>query len=311
MDDLSFRDLASFDALFSESQVSRAARRIGLSQPAMSMTLKRLRRVFGDQLFVRAGNMLVPTDKAVALRPLVERMLREMGDLKYAATNFDPTASNRSFTLILTDYIDAIIVPQLMRHLDSVGSQIKVKVVGPNPFRIGNVFSEREADVTVSYFPNAPDYLKTRKVMTDRMVCLVRRGHPALNADLNRDDFCRLDHISVEPGEATMYRSILDDELKKSGMERTVVLSKPDFLGVPFVLEQSDLVATLPMRLAKLFITRFNLEIFLPPIDLPEIAVAMMWHESTNDSAAHIWFRQQIVNVCKKLSQNELAIPDV
>jgi len=211
--------------------------------------------------------------------------------------SFDPALGGRRFTLILTDYIDTILVPRLHTRLTQAGASIALKIVGPNPLRIGELFNDGTVDLTVSYFPRAPNNLIARKVFSDRLVCMARRGHPALQRPIGLDDFCALDHIAIEPAEASMYRVILDDALAALGKSRRIAISKPDFNGLPFLLEASEAVAAMPARLAHLFQQRFDLVAFDPPLELPPLDIHMMWHPSTQSSAPHVWLREQVLAV--------------
>ncbi|WP_306112554.1 MULTISPECIES: LysR family transcriptional regulator [unclassified Roseovarius] len=300
--DYSLKDLKALNVLLSERHVSHAAERLGMSQPAMSMLLKRLRTVFDDPLLVRNGNSHSLTDAAEDLRPRICDMIKDLEDLLEHGSQFRPDRSDRSFTLILTDYIDAILVPGLHRRFQQIAPGIELKIVGPDPFRLGRAFGEGRVDLTVSYFPNPPTDLVTRSVLTDHMVCVTRKGHPALASAINLEIFCKLDHVVIEPGQASMYRAVLDEALAREGFARRVAVSKPDFLGVPFLLEESDLVAAMPEKLAALFIQRFDLLTFQPPIHLPKLDIRMMWNRSTHRSAAHVWLREQILEICKQLN---------
>ncbi|MFV0244712.1 MAG: LysR family transcriptional regulator [Qingshengfaniella sp.] len=297
--DYSLRDLRALLALLDHGHVSQAARRMHMSQPAMSMTLKKMRHIFGDPLLVRQGNALTLTDTATALHPRLRLLIKEMEEIALDASGFDPSSSTRSFTLILTDYIDAILVPTLHRRLREIAPRVELRVVGPDPFRFANAFGEGRVDLTVSYFPDAPGDLISRRMFSDRMVCLTRRNHPALTSPLTLAAFCALDHVAIEPAQASMYRAVLDEALQERGLSRRVSISKPDFVGVPLLLERSDLVATMPERLARLFSDRYDLAIFLPPIELPRLTIRMMWHKSTQHSPAHVWLRTLISEICR------------
>ena len=296
----SLKDLKALNVLLSERHVSQAADRLGISQPAMSMLLKRLRAMFNDPLLIRNGNGHSLTDAAEDLRPRIRDMIKDMEDLLEHGSHFRPDRSDRSFTLILTDYIDAILVPTLHRRFREIAPGIELKIVGPDPFRLGRAFGEGHVDLTVSYFPSPPGDLVTRSVFTDQMVCVTRKGHPALAKTMDLDIFCKLDHVAIEPGQASMYRAVLDEALAREGFARRVTISKPDFLGVPFLLEESDFIATMPEKLATLFTQRFDLVTFHPPIHLPKLDIRMMWNRSTHRSAAHVWLREQILEICRK-----------
>lgn len=309
MTNYSLKDLRALDALLRERHVSQAAARLGVSQPAMSLHLARLRDLFGDPLLVRRGGRLAPTETAIALEGRIGLLIREMEELLDHPARFDAAASRRNFTLILTDYIDAIIVPALHRRLCEVAPGVSLRIIGPDPVRLGDVFGAGRVDLTVSYFPDAPRDLVSRRVFTDRLVCLARRDHPAVRGAPDIEGYCALDHVAIEPAQATMYRALLDAALEARGLSRRIALSKPDFVGVPFLLEGSDLVATMPERLARLFAGQFDLALFDLPVSLPPLDIRMMWHRSTQDSPPHKWLREQVMAVCRAAAPMPAAPP--
>lgn len=296
--DLDLNLLVALDMLLREKHVSRAAARLEMSQSSMSLALSKLRAVFDDPLLVKGGNALVLTSKAQEIASHVTEALGLIDQLVHTQRDFDPLLVHDTLTLIVTDYIEFVLVPKLMNFIYQQAPNVKLRIVGPNPGKLGEVFSNGEVDLSVSYFPEPPTSLRVRSLFTDRLVGIARRGHPFLSRPTDLQAYCDHGHVIVEPGEATMYNNLLDPQLRRQGYSRNIILSKPTFVGVPFIVEQSDLLATLPETLARA-LTRFtDIEIFEPPLTLSSLNIVLLWHERTHTNPLHRWFREQVIALC-------------
>ena len=298
--DLDLNLLVSLDTLLREAHVSRAAARLDMSQSSMSLALSKLRTLFNDPLLVKGGSALVLTAKAIDLAPRVADALRQIDSLLHMQEAFDPAQARDTITFIVTDYIDFLLVPSLVKVMARRAPNVTLRVVGPNPKRLGEVFSNGEVDVSVSYFPDPPASLRVRPLFTDRLVGIARRGHPFLADTTDLDAYCRHGHVTVEPGEATWYNTQVDQQLSLQGSQRCTQLTKPTFLGVPFIVEDSDLLATLPERVARGFARFTEVELFDPPLKLEPFSVVLLWHDRTHTNPLHRWFRELVVEVCEE-----------
>lgn len=296
--DLDLNLLVALDALLREAHVSRAAARLEMSQSSMSLALSKLRALFNDPLLVKGGSALVLTARARELQPRVEEALRHIDGLLHVQQAFDPAQAHDTITLIVTDYIDFVVVPTLVKEMARLAPNVILRIVGPNPKRLGEVFSSGEVDVSVSYFPNPPASLRVRPLFQDRLVGIARRGHPFLQGPRDLDSFCSAGHVIIEPGEATMYNAQVDQQLHAAGRSRRIVLSKPTFLGAPFIVEQTDLLSTMPERVARGFTTFTRIELFEPPLQLDPFDVVLLWHDRTHTNPLHRWFRELVIQVC-------------
>jgi DNA-binding transcriptional LysR family regulator len=296
--DLDLNLLVALDALLREKHVSRAAAGLDMSQSSMSLALSKLRALFDDPLLVKGGSGLVLTARAEDLAPRVEDTLRQIDSLMNVRAAFNPALARDTITLIVTDYIDFVVVPELIRRMAVVAPNVILRIVGPNPRRIGEVFSSGEVDVAISYFPDPPGSLRVRPLFHERMVGVARRGHPLLAGAMDLDAFCAAGHVTVEPGAATMYNAVLDSHLERAGRSRRVMLSKPTFLGVPFIVEQTDLLAMLPERVVQRFVGMLAIETFEPPLPLEPFDIVLMWHDRSHTNPLHRWFRQLAIELC-------------
>ena len=299
--DVDLNLLVAFDALMRECHVTRAAYLLGISQSSMSLALAKLRVLFHDQLLVRSGAGLVPTVKARALAPEVQRVLGDIDLLLNDSRPFDPGAVKDTVTMIVIDYIDFVVLPDLIGRLQREAPGLSLRIVGPNPRRLGEIMSKGDVDLALTYFPAPPENVRTRPLFDDRMVSIARKDHPMLAETVSLEAFCAQSHVAIEPAEgARMYNELVDDALRRRGASRRIALSKPTFLGVPFLVASTDLVATLPRLVAERFAHMAPIELFAPPIEVQPIDIVMMWHDRTHNNPLHRWLRELIAEVCQR-----------
>lgn len=290
--------LVAFDALMRECHVTRAANLLEISQSSMSLALAKLRVLFHDPLLIKSGNALIPTVRARELMPQVEQVLRNVDLLIHEQLPFDPAQAQQVITMIAVDYIDFVVMPTLMGALGREAPDVSLRLINPNPRRLGEIMSRGDIDLALSYFPTPPENIRTKPLFTDRLVGIARDGHPMFERPLSLERFCAFGHVAIEPGEgATMYNALVDDALRKTGKQRRVVLSKPTFLGVPFVIAQTDLIATLPERLVQRFTDIAPVRIFEPPLQLDRLNVVLMWHDRTHNNPLHRWMRELVARL--------------
>ena len=287
------------DALISERNVTRAAAKVGLSQPAMSNALARLREATGDPLLVRTPQGMVPTARAEALAGPVSRALAELERAFAAPEAFDPATSHRCFNIGATDYMELTLLPGLMASLRELRSPIEIAL---NPLPEKNwpeALADGSLDITLAVAGRAPDRLRGRRLFDEEFACMVRQGHPAAEGELTLQRFAALDHLLVSPRGGR--QGIVDAELGRLGLTRRVALSVPHFLTAPAVIAESDMVATLPARIAHVFSRLMPVIAFPPPLPLPGFSVAMTWHERQHTDPAHRWLRHQLVKLTERV----------
>jgi DNA-binding transcriptional LysR family regulator len=290
-----------FEALLSERNVSRAAAKIGRSQPAVSNALGRLRGLLRDPLFVRAGRAMAPTPRALDLAPEVAAALsharRALGGAEFA-----PRESSKAFRLAMTDDVEHRLLPPLLRRLGAAAPNVAIGVR-----RLPSLFEAPEADLrsgavdfAVGRFPGPPPVesgLSMRRLYRDPFVCIARRGHPAVRGRLDRARFLAAGHAAVfSPGRGP---GMLDQLLSERGEKRRVVVSVPHFLAIPFIVARTDLIATVPGSVAAAFEAPLELRRFPPPIAVPALDVHLVWHARAHEDASHVWFRGLVLDVAR------------
>jgi DNA-binding transcriptional LysR family regulator len=288
--------LKAFDALYAERSVTHAGLRIGLSQSAMSGALTRLREVFEDELFVRTSTGMQPTPRAHDLAGPVADALRLVRSA-LGAEVFDHRTSDQVFTIAMSDYAAFVLLPPLLARLGVEAPRVDLRVRG----MFGRdeaiaLLDGGEADLAVGVPVDASARIFALPLFRESFVCVARRGHPAFAEGVSLQTFAGSPHLLVSPeGDRS---GLVDRELAKVGLTRRVLLSLPQFLVAPFVIAETDLIATLSSRVARRFAqTGVGIVLHEPPIVLPTWPLAMMWHRRTDAHAATTWLRQVVAEV--------------
>ena len=282
--------------------VSRTADQLGVTQPAVSAALKRLRERFRDPIVVRSGQAMTPTPHALALAREIAPMLATVQQLARGKTPFDPARAQRSFTLMGSDYVQFFVLPRLCAQLEARGADVVLDHRPANPGKVAPWMESGQVDLGIGYLLEPPPSLRSRLLLSDRQVCLLRQGHPAQQEDFTLERYAALSHVAVSPGGAGIYGRRIDALLKTQGVRRNVVLTVPSFLAVPYVVARTDYIATVPSRFAQYFADLLPLRVLAPPIPLPAFEMSMFWHERVHHDLANSWLRQEVVRATADLA---------
>jgi DNA-binding transcriptional LysR family regulator len=290
--------LVLFDALMTERSVTEAGRRLGKTQPTVSHGLGRLRAQFQDPLLVRTPQGLGPTPKAEALHQEVREVLMRLRQVLQGQVAFDPATAQRTFTVTMTDYAQYVLLPPLLRRLlrEAPGVDLAVHVSGDEPERI---LAEGDADLSVGAMFDARPGLRERKLFTERFACLVRKDHPEVGEELSLETYVKLPHVLIAP--RGRPGSFVDTALGKLGLSRRVALKVPHYLVAPHVVAETDMVLTLPERLARSFAGRLDVRILPPPVEVSGFAIRMAWHDRRQGDPGNAWLRGLLLELGKSL----------
>ncbi|MDE1179401.1 LysR family transcriptional regulator [Paraburkholderia sp.] len=290
--------LKALDALLDERNVTRAAQRLSLTQPAVSAMLTRLRDSFGDPLFVRTQRGIVPTARALELEGPLKQILADVESM-LQPPSFDPAVADMTLTIAATDYaLQAVVVPflsALRRHAPG----LRTVVLPVQHERLYEQMQRGDIDLALITPETTPPDLHARRLFDERYVCVMRDGHPdARKKTLSLDRFCALDHalVSYNGGSLT---GVTDDALTRIGRARRVTVSVTSFLVLPEILGSSDLIAVVPSRLAT---HASGLAVFEPPVEIPGFTKTVAWHERTHHAPGHRWARALLAEVCESLA---------
>lgn len=288
----------AFDALLEHGSVSRAARHVGITQSAMSNSLRNLRGVFGDPLFLRSSHGIVPTPRARALAGPVREAMRLL-ERALGPVQFDPVASTRTFTLITSDYVEFVLLPRLLGHLGTHATGVRLRVLPWGLQQVPDALSRGEADLMIGFYDKVPRHHREQLLFDERYACIVRKGHPRVGQRLTLPTYVALKHIMVsQSADAT---SGIDRALAAIGKSREVSLRVSHFLNVPPLVASSDLCAALSRRVAEPFARMLPLQVFEPPLRLGTSRIGMVWHDSLHDDPAQRWLRATVAALCAPL----------
>lgn len=289
--------------LVQEASVSRAADRLDVTQPAVSAALKRLREAFDDPILVRSGHTMAPTPRAIDMAERVAPMLAGVRELLERKGPFEAGKARRSFTLMGSDYVQFFVLPSLCARLAAAAPQVQLEHRPANPGKAGHWLESGQVDLGIGYLATPSPALRSRLLLSDDQVCVVRKGHPILRSEFTASAYAELLHVAVSPGGAGYYGARIDALLKSLGIRRRVALTLPSFLAVPYVVAQTDFIATVPGRFARYFARLLPLAILPAPLELPSFEMSLFWHERVHADRANAWLRSEVVTVTRALSE--------
>ncbi len=278
------------DALLSEESASRAARRLRLSQPAVSQGLRRARETFGDPLLLRHGNRLLPTPRAIALQPELRAILQEI-ERVLAPAIFEPATATRDFLVAASDLGQVLVLPDMIERISRQAPLCRVKVLPP-PTHLHDI---DKLDLAIVGAPVTAGPLCWRTLFEDRYVLLARTGHPALAGSLSVEDFTRLPQVLVSP-RADGFEGAVDEALGQLGLRRQVVVMLHNFMTLPTILTTSDLIAAVPLHFAELPIVRTLCGYRELPVDVPRYTMKIVWHATRSTDPALAWLCGDLVS---------------
>jgi LysR family transcriptional activator of mexEF-oprN operon len=292
--------LVAFDALLTERSVTKAASRVGLGQSAMSHNLARLRQLFADELLVRSPEGMRPTPKALALADRVRITLSGIQTLVSREEKFEPAKAERTFSIGLPDSVEMLIGPKLLAIGCEEAPGVRFRLYSTDERQLLDEIDADNIDIGIGIgtFPGGQVHHKRRLLATDSYLCMFNAAKVGFKPPISLKNYVRLPHVltSLRKGE----RGVVDDALERIGQSRKVALITPRFIGVPFLVAGAPVLTTMHARLARIFAKELNLSLSRVPIDLPEVAISMLWHASYDSDPSHAWLRMAIVRASGK-----------
>jgi len=300
-----------FDALWRERGVSRAGARIGLSQPAVSAALTRLRHALGDQLFVRSGNAMVPTPRAEELAPRARAALDEIERMLAPGPAFDPAGLERTFTFLTSDFFSMMLMPGLAKRLRAVAPGVRVRVLDSSLGDVARILRDDRADMALERPIDLPEGVEKEPLFRSPFVMVAARDDPAVvhlaeGEEMPLDVFCALGHV-LRTVDGTMTGQV-DAALARHGLSRRVTLALPHFQAVALAVAQGGLIAALPVQFARVVRAPLKLATFLPPVPVPAPDISLYWHARHRKDAAHGWMRRMVMDLSESLGFRDTAL---
>lgn len=288
--------------LLSEKNVSRAAQKLDMSQPAMSHVLNRLRRIFDDPILLRSHNGMVCTDRAREIEPRVRELLDSFERLVAYEESFDPARSKRVFVIAAAVYTEYVLLPGLVRRVREQAPSVKIEVKPPNYGHAHEELESGEADIRLAWGQGpAPLSLRSILLFQDRIVCVSDRRRKEKGGPLSIAEYLAASHIRAQGAERTTTGKVVDSAVAQYGTTLSIALTVQNHLCIPRMVEGTDVVATLPRRLALQTAANASLEITEPPLRLPRVRMMGYWHERSHTDPGHRWFRSLVVAASREL----------
>jgi DNA-binding transcriptional LysR family regulator len=290
--------LTSLDALLEERNVTRAARRLGVTQPAVSHNLRRLRELLGDPLLVRSPRGMQPTPRATELQPQVRALLDSAEAVLQVAPVFDPASADRAFVIAMADQAASQLLPPLAERLATLAPGVRL-VLRPPIVEVDRALADGDLDLAVGVFPSISAAVRTQALWDETFACVVRRGSAGARGPFDLQRYLSLSHVLVAP--RGRPGGIVDDMLARDGLRRQVAVIVPHFLVAPAVVASTDLVWTAPASLARVAAASHPLTIRTPPLALPGFTNAMRWHVRLDRDPGLAWLRAQLLAIAPHL----------
>lgn len=286
--------LAVLDAILRTESVGRAAEQVGISKPAMSHALNRLREQIGDPVLVRAGQKWHLSERARAMRDRVHDLAEGARAVLGRNEAFDPKGSEKEFRVHATDHMLALVGAAVGGALAREAPRCRLRFLSiqaddATPLRSGDV------DLALGVFPDLPPEFRTQVLFQERFACVVRRGHPRVRGKMTLRCFLAMKHVVVAP--RGLRGSGVDDALAERGVARTVTRYVPYFVVALDIVSKTDCVVTISERLANVYAERFGLDVHKPPIPLAPYAIQQVWHPRVDADPSHRWFRKLVARV--------------
>jgi DNA-binding transcriptional LysR family regulator len=291
--DVDLNLLRVFDAVLHEGSVTAAAARLGLTQPAVSNALARLRSLLGDPLFVRSASGMEPTPFARGVAEPVRQALALLETALAHGPGFEPATATRTFRFYMSDVGQVEFLPPLVERVQRIAPSVKLEAPAVDIDDISDALSSGALDVAVGFLPGLGPPIARRALFRDPYVCLMRADHPIER--LTKKRFLEATHALVT------YRAgghrVIEEALERAGAGPRIALRVPHFTVVPMVLERTDLILTLPARVARVYESRGRFKSLPPPIPIPPAEVAVHWHERFDGDPGNRWLRDQLVDL--------------
>jgi len=307
LNDLDLNLLRVFDAVLREKSVTRAGQRVGLSQPAMSNALARLRGLFGDPLFVRTPGGMNPTPCALRLADPVRRALDLLELTLREQAGFDAASATRTFRFHMSDIGEVVFLPPLLERLKRDAPGVRLEVAQYPVTGIRESLETGKIDIALGFMPELGGGIAQQRLFRDRYVCLAREDHPVIRRNLSAAQFRAARHVLI--ASSGTGHEVVERMLEEQGLGGNIALRVPHFMVVPMILARTDLVCTVPWQLAQAFKATGRFRMLEVPLALPTFDVRMLWHERFEQDPGNRWLRERLLELFRAKPQVAARVP--
>ncbi|ANF27032.1 MULTISPECIES: LysR family transcriptional regulator [Pseudomonadaceae] len=290
-----------FDAIYTEANLTRAGQIVGITQPAVSNALARLRETFNDPLFVRTAQGMVPTPMAQNIIGPVRNALQLLRVSVQESRTFNPLQANKTFRISMTDLTEAVVLPPLFQRLRRLAPNVKIESMLAKRRETTKELAAGRLDFAMDAPLNTDPQVRHVKLLEDRYVCAMRRGHPLAKDKLSVEEYLSLSHIHISSRRSGL--GMVDLALGKMGQQRKIALRSQHYMMATQVIQQTDMAVTVPERFAR----RHDLYQVPLPVDIPPLETHIYWHESTDQDPANRWMREQMIEIAQQVTAAQQA----
>ncbi len=308
--------LVYLDVLLRERNVTKAANHLGISQPAMSNGLRRLREMFDDPILVRTSEGMTPTERAHQLQPLIRELLSSVEKAVEPQGSFDPASSDRAFRIMASDYAESTLIPILLDEVMATAPNITLDIMTPSDVSFLDVEQGR-VDMVINRFDSMPQSFHQVRLWEDDFCCLLSIDNPILN-DFTLDSYLASHHVWVSKtgmgaGVGMSPKDVqrlgwVDEALNRLGKSRNITLFTRHYQAAMLLAEKRDLVVTIPRKAAQLYLGHPRIQMKEPPFEIPPFALTMAWSPLLQHNPAHQWLRRLIQSASRRLDEQELSV---
>lgn len=288
MHSIDIRLLQLFFAIYTHENISQAAHSLDIGQPAASIGLAKLRKHFDNELFVRVGHRMLPTEFAKELAPLIGETLEKFRLVNDYRRAFNPLESTREFTIGLTDISHLQLVPKLAAYLHQHAPSIRLNITPINGYT-PSLMSSGQMDLAIGFIPQLESGFYQQTLFRQKYIALVSKHHPIIQTSLSLSDYESANHIEIVPSGTGHYMA--ENALQKLGITRNIQMRMPGYLGVESVVNATDLIATVPEKLGDLLESN-SCQVFALPFKMPTFDVKQHWHARMHKNPDNRWLRQ-------------------
>lgn len=298
MADIHLSQLRLLVKIYELGSISKAAEAVGLSQPAASLSLSRLRKTLDDPLFVRGNNKMLPTARCVEVVNAALTIIHLLEERIKKSVVFDPLTAKRTFHLTLYDIGEMVFLPKLLAYMSEAAPGCNIVSKSLPASKLPEALESVDIELAVGFFPNLerPSFYAQR-LFEQKFVVLARKEHPLINLGepLSLDRYLQMSHIVVQPLGRT--NRLFDNLVESKGITRNIQLSTPHFMSVPSIVASTNLVATVPIELASDFLQSDKLCAVKPPVNSPIYTVKQYWHARYQTDPGLQWLRRTFVEL--------------
>ncbi|WP_175687562.1 LysR family transcriptional regulator [Burkholderia multivorans] len=292
LQDIDLNLLVVFNELLRQRRVSAVASSLGISQPAISNALSRLRKALGDELFLRTSKGMVPTPFAESLAEPIGYALGTIHSTLNVTSEFNPASTSRDFTIAMTDIGEIYFLPVLMKYLAEEAPGITISTVRNQSDTLRDEMERGEVDLAIGFLPDLKTGFFQRRLFRQRYVCLFRKEHPLAETNLTTKSFLAAEHVSIV-AEGTGH-GMVDTAIQRAGVHRNVRLRVPHFVAVGHILQTTDMIAVVPEAYAARTLAPFDLRSAPCPVKIPDITINVLWHARNHRDPSNQWLRQVV-----------------